>query len=470
VGAAWGSRLLVAQISAANDPVALDLSLHWRVLAFTAGVTLATTVLFGIGPALRAGRMAPLDAIKQQGTSLAGEGPGAWGGPLVVAQVALSLVLAFAAGLFVRTFTRLTERDLGLQHESMLVALMNTQRSAATPATRAALFGRVQEAVSAVPGVAGAAVSTIAPLSGMVWNGRFQVKDGPPVAEKDRETWANAVTPGFFATYGTPLRAGRDFAAPDRCGAPEVAIVNEAFARRFLGGQSPLGHLVTREGPPGKVPPPAEIVGLVGDAAYRSPREGAPPTIYFPIAQLSEAEVWPFASLGVRAAVASPALLAKDVAAAVGKVDGNLSLTFGRLSRWVDASLMGERLLALLSAFFGTLALLLAGIGLFGVTSYAVSRRRTEIGVRMALGAEASRVVRMILGRALGLVTLGLAIGAAASLWASRFVSSLLFGLEPGDLPTLAAAAMALLGVGLLSAGLPARRASRIDPASVLRE
>ena len=176
------------------------------------------------------------------------------------------------------------------------------------------------------------------------------------------------------------------------------------------------------------------------------------------------------AGIGVRATGGSPALLSKDVVAAVGTVDPNLSLTFKLFADQVGASVMRERIVALLSAFFGGLALLLAGIGLYGVTSYGVSQRRTEIGVRMALGAEASGVVRLVLGRALRLVAVGLLIGVAVSLWASRLVTTLLFGLEPRDLPTLLAAAIVLAVISLLAAGLPARRAARIDPAQVLRE
>jgi hypothetical protein len=280
----------------------------------------------------------------------------------------------------------------------------------------------------------------------------------------------NAVTPGWFGTYGTPLLAGRDFGEHDRAGTPRVAIVNEAFAKRFLAGQSPVGRVLRSHGPPHRVPPPVEVVGLVKDTVYRSPRDRMEPIVYLPLSQLDAEETWPFATLGVRAAAGSPALLTRSIAAALGHVDPQLSLTFRPLSEQVGASVMRERLVAWLSGFFGGLALLLAGIGLYGVTAYSVSRQRTEIAVRIALGAEAGSVARLVLFRALRLATLGLAIGAAVSLWASRFVGSLLFGLEPGDLPTLVAAAVTLAGICVLAAGLPARRASRIDPAQVLRE
>jgi predicted permease len=471
----WGSRLLVEQIAVqggpgTGSPVSLDLSLHWRVLLFTLAVTLLTVLLFGVAPAVRAGGASAYDAIKQQSRSVAGEAGGVLSGPLVVTQIALSVVLVFAAVLFLRTFSHLAHRDLGLESEGILLVNLDAQRSPASPAQRGALFLRAGEAVAALPGVAEAAISFVNPLSGMGWNQMFEVRGVPPPADRERSAWVNAVTPGWFRTYGTPVLAGRDFEAHDRDGAPPVALVNEAFARRFLGGENPVGRVLLREGSPTRRPPPLEVVGLVKDTVYRSPRDSMEPIVYLALTQRTEDEMWPFATLGVRSVARSPALLTKDITAAVSDVDGSLSVTFKLLSEQVGAGLMRERIVAWLSGFFGGLALLLAGIGLYGVTSYAVSRRRAEIGVRMALGAQASRVVRMVLGRALHLVALGIVIGSAASLWMARFVGSLLFGLETTDPMTLIGAAGALLAVGLLAAGLPARRASRIDPAQVLRE
>jgi predicted permease len=472
--AQWGTRMLVRQISIQAGPASggalfLDLSLHWRVLVFTLAVTLATALLFGIAPALRAGRLSPYDAVKQ-GRGVAGERPRSLGAPLVVAQVALSLVLVFAAGLFLRTFAGLANRDLGLDRDGILLVHMDAQRSSATVAQRADLFLRAQEAAAAVPGASRVGTSVTSPMSGMSWNGRFEVQGVTPPTGRDRDAWCNALTPGWFGTYGTRLVSGRDFDAHDRAGALPVAIVNEAFARRFLGSESPLGRILLRERRPGHEPPPVEIVGLVENSAYQSPRDPMEPIVYFPMSQLAPDEVWEFATLAVRSAGGSPALLTHDVAAAVGRVDPRLSLTFRLFSDQVGARLMRERLVAWLSAFFGGLALLLAGIGLYGVMSFAVAQRRAEIGVRMALGAAASGVMRLVLGRAFRLVALGLVLGTAVSLWAARFVSSLLFGLEARDVPTLLVAAATLAGICLVAAGLPARRASRIDPAQVLRE
>ena len=468
--ARWGSALLVGQIAAREGLVSLDVSLHWRVLVFALGVTLATALLFGVAPALRAGAFSSHEAIQRQSRAVAGEGPGALGGPIVVAQVALSLVLVFGAGLFLRTFSRLAARDLGLDAKAILLVALDAQRSLAPPAERGALYERAREAAAAVPGVARAAVSFVSPVSGMGWNRRFTVEGEAPLGDREQLSWINAVTPGWFPTYGMRLVAGRDFDQRDRLGAPLVAVVNQAFARRFNRGRSPLGCVLRREGSPERRPPPLEIVGLVGDAVYRSPRDPMEPTVYVPLAQIGADETWSFATLGVRSATGSPALLARGVAAAVGEVDPRLSLTFRLFSEQVGAAVTGERIVALLSGFFGALALLLAGIGLFGVTSYSVSRRRAEIGVRMALGADSAGVVRLVLGRVAGLLALGIGIGTAIGLWAARFVGSLLYDLPARDPATLAGAAAVLVAVGLLAGGLPARRAARIDPAQVLRE
>jgi predicted permease len=281
----------------------------------------------------------------------------------------------------------------------------------------------------------------------------------------------NLVSPGWFETLGIPFVAGRDITDRDRLGTPPVAIVNETFARVFLNGASPVGHTI-KLFLPGPPPPPIEIVGVVADAVYaRSLRDPIGPTIYLPLAQRDG--VWlpllASMSLSVRSSGGSPALLAKSVAAAIGAVNPELALTFRPLASQIDASLTQDRVLAMLSRFFGALALLLAGLGLYGVTSYAVSRRRREIGVRIALGAAPGRVQRLVLSRVSVLVVLGVIIGGMASLLASRFIATLLYGLEPRDPATLVEAATVLATVGALAAWVPAWRASRIDPAVVLR-
>src|SRR5260221_142047 len=267
--------------------------------------------------------------------------------------------------------------------------------------------------------------------------------------------------PRWFSTLGIPVIAGRDFTDRDRMGTPPVVVVNQAFSRKFLNGASPLGHTITINPGPRLTPPIYEIVGVVSDAVYGSLRNAMPPATYVAIAQLSEAWLPRLASvsLSVRSSGASPSLLTKTVAATIANVNPQLALTFRPLADEVDASVTQERIVALLSGFCGGLALLLAALGLYGVTTYAVSRRRTEIGIRMALGAAPAGVVRLVLWRVTALVAIGVAVGAGVSVWAAKFVSALLYGLEPRDPVTLVGSAITLSLVGAAAGGLPAFRA-----------
>ena len=461
--AQWGSRVLVRQLSTVTNTVFLDLSLDWRILGFTAAVAVATAVLFGTAPAVRGTRLQPNDALKGQGRSVVGDGPRSLGHMLVVVQIALSLVLLVAAGLFTRTFASLANLDLGFDSRPIVVAAVEVPSARIEPAKRPELFRRLLEAAAAIPGVSSAALSAKTPVSNNMWNNLIELPDGPPMPASERLTHFNMLSVGWFQTYGTPMLAGRDFTSADAPGAPPVAIVNETFAKRFTGGRNPVGtrvrqpHNVTRV-----------IVGYVRDAVYESLRDPVLPTLYISYGQ--ETQLPSSTSVSVRAAGGSPALLTKPLAAALGQVHGDLIITFSPLADQVDAKLTQERIVAVLSAFFGGLALLLAGLGLYGVTSYAVSRRRTEIGIRMALGAAPGAVIAIVLRRAAILVGIGLVAGTAVSLWASRFVSPLLFGLQPRDPLTLVAAIVLLATIGTLAGWLPARRASRIDPARILRE
>lgn len=459
----WGSRLLVRQLSTATNTVFLDLSLDWRILGFTAAVAVATAVLFGTVPALRGTRLQPSDALKAQGRGVIGDGPLGPGHTLVVLQVALSLVLLVGAGLFIRTFSSLAGLNLGFDSRPILVAAVEIPSARIEPAKRPELFRQLLQAAAAIPGVSSAALSEVTPLSNNTWNNLIELPDGPPMPASERLTYFNMLSGGWFQTYGMPMLAGRDFTSADTPGAPPVAIVNEAFAKRFTGGRNPVG---TRVRQPHNVD--RQIVGYVRDAVYESLRDPVPPTLYIPYGQ--ETQLPSSTSVSVRAAGGSPTLLTKPLAAALSQVHGDLIVTLRPLADRVEAAMTQERVVAALSAFFGALALLLAGLGLYGVTSYAVNRRRTEIGIRMALGASPGGVVVLVLRRAAILIGIGIIAGAAVSLWASRFVSPLLFGLQPRDPVTLVAATLLLVTIGVLASWLPARRASRIDPARVLRE
>jgi predicted permease len=469
----WGSRLLVGQLSTHADTVFLDVGIDWRVLAFTVVVAAGTALLFGLGPALSASNTRPIEAMRES-SRVAGSGRRAGvGNLLVAAQVAFSLVLVVAAGLFVRTLATLATRDLGFERDPVLLANLNVEGSAVESAQRLVLYERVEQAVRGMPGVAQAAISGVTPVSGMVVDVGIEIEN--PESENEsgaagrRVSYINALTPGWFAAYGTPIVGGRDFDARDRSTSTPVAIVNEEFVRRFLPGGSPIGRRVRNAQPSAREQAAwMEVVGVAGDAAYLSLREEASPTLYVPVAQQPEAE--PSMTLSVRAAGGVPASLARGVAETIARIDPGIAITFTPLRQQVDAALVRERLVAMLSGFFGAVALLLAGLGLYGVTSYSVNRRRAEIGIRMALGAAPTQVVRLVLSRVWVVVSCGVLVGAGVSLWASRFVAPLLYGLAPGDPSTLVLAAAVLWAVGALAGWLPARRASRIDPADVRRE
>ena len=466
--AQWGSALLIKQLSTQVNTVFLDVSPDWRVMAFTTGLAGLTAIIFGTVPALRAGRVRAGEVLIAQSRGVSGQGHGAFGAALVVTQVALSLVLVVGAGVFVRTFASLAGRDLGFQSESILVTSVNASRSHVPPETRAAHFDRIRQAVLAVPGVLTASGSVVTPVSGNTWQYQVDVPDRPDLPKANRSVYINILQPDWFRTYQTAFVAGRDITHDDRRGTRPVAILNETAATRLFGEMNPLGRTVREPGRGNDPDINYEVIGVVRDAVYRSLRDAPPPTMYRALAQLPEPSS--FISMSIRAAQGSPLALTKAVAAAVRQVDTDASLTFRSLNDQVNGALIQERLLAMLSGFFAALALLLAGLGLYGVTAYAVTRRRVEMSIRMALGSTPRAVITLVLRRVAWLVGLGVVIGGAGSYWATSLVSSLVWGIQPRDLSTLAAAIAVLATVGAIAGWLPARRASRLDPGAVLRE
>jgi putative ABC transport system permease protein len=461
--AAWGSHALVAQLSTATDRITLDLSFDWRVLAFTAGVAVATAGIFGTVPAFRATRVAPIEVLKMQGRATSQHAAGAGrlatlSSGLVIAQIALSLALVVAAGLFVRSFERLSHVPLGFDPDRVLVINVDTERTRTDPADRVLLYQRIVDAAGRAPGVAHAGGSIWTPVDG-----------GMRMGDPQTRAQFNFVTPGWFAAYGTAVRIGRDFSVRDTAEAPPVAVVNEAFARALMAGRFPLGETIPyfRSRGGGL----RTIVGVVDDAVFESQREGIPPIVYLPVAQ--SAGIGPRGlteiSVGVRPAVGSPMQLARSVGAAITGVDPGLAYTFRVLTDHVDASVRQERLLAMLSGFFGGLALLIAALGLYGVTSYTVNRRFTEIGIRMALGADRTNVLGLVLGQSLALTAVGIGLGLAGASAVTRYLRGMLFGLTPLDPETFIGVAVLFAVVATLAASIPAYRATKVDPLVALR-
>jgi putative ABC transport system permease protein len=470
--ATWASRALVAQLSTSVTPVVLDVSLDGRVLAFAAATMVGTAILFGIAPALHATGVAPMEALKAHGRGVAGDGRGAWSNGLIVAQVALSLLLVVAAGLFVRTFERLARVSLGFDRDRVLVVTVTAPTVPA--ADRNPFYHRLVRTAAAVPGVSQAGGSLSSPLI-FVLNGDLvvSVPGAAPPPDAERITQANDITPGWLAAYGTAIRAGRDIDDHDTTGTESVMLVNEAFVRRLFPGRNLIGTSLAvtyRSGSYGDILLGSKtVIGVVGDAVYRSLRDPARPTIYTPLAQRDDPLGFTNFYIVVRSLAGSPVLLTRSVASALTALNPDLTLTFRPLADQVNDSLAQDRVVAMLSGFFGGLALLLAGLGLYGVTAYAVARRRAEIGIRMALGAAPAGIVRLVLGRVCLLVGLGVTFGAGISLWASTLVASLLYGVEPRDPAVLIGAALTMAAVGVLAGWVPAYRTSRIDPAEVLR-
>lgn len=467
VFARWSSALLVQQL---GSTVALDLPLDWRVLLFTATLTCLCAIGAGVAPMIGVKAVAPGEALKGAGRAMAGDRRFAVRGALVVTQIAVSFALVVGAGLLLRTFASLSQLPLGFVPEPLVVVQMNLLASGIPPVERTARVARLRDAAAAAPGVSSASASAVRLLTGGGWasNNRIAVGESPMLAEDQRRrVWRNAITPGWFETMGISLRSGRDFNAADRIGGPHVAIANEAFVRRYLSAQQVIGQTLRVDSDTG---PRYEIVGVAADSVYTTPRDGMLPTLYVPLAQREPQEWGSNAVLTIKSAAGQRALVERDVAAALTQADPKIVFTSRTFDQMVEATAAQERLVAMMSGFFGGLALLLAGLGLYGIVTHAVSARRTEIGLRMALGAQAVGIVRLVLRRVAALIVMGLALGLAGSWWSAQLIAPLLFQVESRDPLTFSGTAVALIAVGVLAAWVPASRAARLDPATVLRE
>jgi predicted permease len=387
---------------------------------------------------------------------------------IVAWQLALSMVLVVTAGLLVGSFRRLVTVDPGFEPEGVLLATASWGGADLPEEQQAGIRDELLARVRQGPGARDAAAAMMTPISGYHWNDDVVVEGGSlPANSGDALVWFNAVSERYFATLGTPLLAGRDFTRADTAEAPRVVVVSQALAQRFFGAESPLGRQI-RTNPNGELGPPMEIVGVVENVKYRSLDEDTLATAYVPLRQGERVESTT-THLALRTD-AAPTSLVPAVVEAVRDVHPGISLEFRTLHEQVAQSLARTRLLALLSGFFGSVALLLAVVGLYGTIAYDVERRRGEIGIRMAFGAGRGRILRMIVIQGAKVVAVGIGIGAMLALATTRGVGSFLYGVSASDPATLAASALLLASVALLAGLIPAWRASGIDPMATLRE
>ena len=452
----------------------LDYHLDGRVLAFTFLLSLATGVIFGLAPALQASRPDLVPALKDESPAAAqGRRRFSLRNLLVVAQVALSLVLLIGAGLFLRSLNNAQAIDPGFNADKILNAQLNINLLRYTKPQGKEFYRQVIERVEALPGVESARLARVVPMSGSGRTSSFLIQgqqapdsvnrsEGTDVQENTYTVNANVVGLKYFSTMGIPLLRGRDFTAQDSEGAPLAVIVNEALARRYFEGEDPLGKRVSFRGASG---PWSEIVGVARDSKYRTLGESPRTVAYVPLAQNHETGM----TLHVRT-IGDPATLAASVRREVQALDQNLPVTsLQRLTEVLAGSLFAARMGAVLLAIFGSLALLLAAVGLYGVMSYAVSRRTREIGIRMALGAGGGNVLRLVLKEGMSLVAVGVAAGLLVAAAATRLLASFLYGMSPLDAITFVAIPVVLALVALLASYVPAHRAAKVDPMVALR-
>jgi putative ABC transport system permease protein len=467
VFAHWAAQLLVGYLSTRGQPVQLDLAINLSVLGFTVGVAAVTGVLFGLAPAWRAARTDPQLALKAGGRGvLRGDHGQRIGKTLVAGQVALSLVLVAGAGLLVGSFRNLDTLDPGFQREGVLLARVNFASAGLKDADQTRAETDVLRRIRQIPGITAASMSMLAPLGDGQLSDFIVVPGFAPADKSDGVALFNDVADGYFATLHTALRAGRDITPEDVVQRRRIAVINETLARRVFGTSTPLGRSFrTPEGDSASAP--IEVVGVVRDAKYGRLDAAIPSMVYLPLGAWGPST----GSMNYEVRSTRPdAEIMREVKSIVTAESPEIQAQFSTLSQAAEPALVRPRMLALLSGFFGTLALLLAMMGLYGTIAYGVVQRRNEIGIRIALGAGRSRVLRMVTGDAARIVAVGVVLGMLLTVAGTRFLHAFLFGVTATDPATLVASAAALIVTGLAAASVPAWRGATLDPMEALRE
>ena len=447
--------------------LALGIGANPTMVVFTGLVSLGTGLLFGMYPALHSTRQDLVAMLKAGGGQpSSARAATRFRQTLVTGQIALSMALLVAAGLFIKSLRNVTSVDLGLDIESIVSFRVAPELNGYEPERSRALFARLEEELAAIPGVTGVSAAMVPLLTGSSWGTDVGVEGYESGPDIDSNSRLNQLGPGFFATLGVPLMAGREFTAADALGAPEVAVVNEAFTRKFnLNGREAVGKWMSTDGN-GSADLDIQIVGVVQDASYSHVKQNVLPVFFTPYRQN---EGLGYITFYVRSALEGNRLLGAIPTLMAG-IDPNLPVdNLKALEQQVRENVYFDRLIGTLSAAFATLATLLAAVGLYGVLAYTVAQRTREIGVRMALGARGHNVRAMVLKQVSQMTAIGGMIGIVGAYFIGRFAQSLLFGLDGGD-PYVMVGVASLIAVVAFGAGyLPARKASRVDPVHALR-
>jgi predicted permease len=454
---------LLAFVPSDGRPMMLQAAPDGRVLGFTLALTFLTGIVFGLLPALRASRPDPWATLKDTVGAIAGTGGSLFlRKGLVAAQVTLSFLLLFGAGLFVRSLQNLKTADTGVALDNLVTFQLSPALSGYDPPRAMAFYEQLLDSLRAVPGVKSAAIAAVPILSGDEWDNSMGVEGHKAQDGEDMQAFMNALSPGYFSAMGIPILEGRDFNLTDVKENAKTAIVNRQFAVHFFPGQSAVGrHLSQGTGPKSRLD--IEIVGVVANALYEGPREGIRRQVYIPN--------WGSGGVSyyVRTTDSSSSAFGA-IRNQVRRLDASMPVyAMKTLEGQLDERLMTDRLIASLAAGFGLLATLLASIGLYGVMAFVVARRRKELGIRLALGAEPGGIIWLVMKEVLLLLVIGLAVGIPSALALGSFVASQLYGIQARD-PFTATATLVLLTLVSAVAGLiPAHRASRIDPILALR-
>ncbi|MEO8504398.1 MAG: ABC transporter permease [Acidobacteriota bacterium] len=465
VAAIWGSAALVRFGESDGASFGINVTPDGHVLLFTLAVSIVTGLLFGLLPAFRATDLRLADTLKAQARAVAGgaRSGASWSRRLIAGQMAFSLLLLVVASLFGRNLRQMMRVDVGFDRQHLLVAQLDARSAGYESKDLPSLERRLLERVLAVPGVEAASMSANGPFSGSRSTSGFEAQGYTHPREERLRTREEVVTPGYFRTVGLKILRGRGFLPEDVAEGRKVTVVNQTFARRYFAGRDPLGQRWSYDTDFG--PDAFEIVGVVADAHYDDVKGDSPNMAYRPAAQTD----WYLDSLEVRTS-RDPAALVSTVRAAFRDTEPRLPIDrIDTLDERVSRSMGQERMMTWLTGVFGAVALALACLGLYGTVSHAVTRRTAELGIRMALGADHAAVRWMILREALLVVVRGLAVGLPLAFFGARALRSVLQGVDAFDLPSYGLAIVALVAIATLAAYFPARRASRLDPATALR-